>query len=86
MVGRKLRQVARTRQVLCITHLPQIASYADQHLRVDKRVEGGRPVTTVAALAREERIREVARMLGGESITDTSLHHALELINQARAR
>lgn len=84
-VGRKLRQVARTRQVLCITHLPQIAAYADHHLRAEKVVEGGRTVTRVSSLGREERIREVARMLGGESVTDTSLRHALELINQARA-
>jgi DNA repair protein RecN (Recombination protein N) len=85
-VGRKLRQVSRVRQVLCITHLPQIAAYADHHLRAEKRVEDGRTLTRVMALAREERIREVARMLGGESVTDTSLHHALELINQTRGR
>jgi len=85
-VGRKLRQVARARQVLCITHLPQIASYADHHLRVDKRVEEGRSTTSVVTLAKAERVREVARMLGGESVTDTSLRHALELINQARGR
>jgi DNA repair protein RecN (Recombination protein N) len=78
--------VARARQVLCITHLPQIACYADHHLRADKRVEDGRTLVAVASLAREERIREVARMLGGESVTDTSLRHALELINQARGR
>ena len=85
-MGRKLRQVARTRQVLCITHLPQIACYADQHLHVDKKVEGERTVTSVAVLGKEERVREIARMLGGESVTDTSLQHALELINHARGR
>ncbi|MGH7264864.1 MAG: DNA repair protein RecN [Candidatus Rokuibacteriota bacterium] len=86
-VGRKLRQVARTRQVLCITHLPQIACFADQHFRVDKRVEADRTLASVAALARkEERIQEIARMLGGESVTDTSLRHAHELITQARSR
>ena len=85
-VGRKLRQVARARQVLCITHLAQIASYADHHIRVDKRVEDGRSTTSVASLGKAERVREVARMLGGESVTDTSLRHALELINQARGR
>jgi DNA repair protein RecN (Recombination protein N) len=85
-VGRKLRQVSRVRQVLCITHLPQLAAYADHHLCADKRVEEGRTLTRVAVLSREERIREVARMLGGETVTDTSLRHALELINQARAR
>jgi DNA repair protein RecN (Recombination protein N) len=85
-VGKKLRQVARTRQVLCVTHLAQIAAYADQHLRVEKREEDGRPATSVAALVRNDRVREVARMLGGESVTDTSLQHALELITQARGK
>jgi len=85
-VGKKLRQVARIRQVLCVTHLPQIAAYADQHFRVEKREEDGRTATTVAALVKNDRVREVARMLGGESVTDTSLQHALELITQARGK
>jgi DNA repair protein RecN (Recombination protein N) len=85
-VGRKLREVARTRQVLCVTHLPQIAAYADQHLRVEKREGRGRTATTVVALVRGDRVREVARMLGGESVTDTSLQHARALITQARAK
>ena len=85
-VGKKLRQVSRARQVLCVTHLPQIAAYADQHFRVEKRDDDGRTATTVAALVRNDRVREVARMLGGESVTDTSLQHALELITQARGK
>jgi DNA repair protein RecN (Recombination protein N) len=85
-VGKKLRQVARTRQVLCVTHLPQIAAYADQHFRVEKHEEDGRTATTVAVLVKNDRVREVARMLGGESVTDTSLQHALELITQARGK
>ncbi len=85
-VGRKLRQVARVRQVLCVTHLPQIACYADHHLRTEKRVEDGRTLTSLTVLGKEERVREIARMLGGETVTDTSLQHALELINQARGR
>jgi DNA repair protein RecN (Recombination protein N) len=85
-VGKKLRQVSRVRQVLCVTHLPQIAAYADQHLRVEKREEDGRTTATVAALVKGDRVREVARMLGGESVTDTSLRHALELITQARGK
>lgn len=85
-VGKKLRHVARARQVLCVTHLPQIAAYADQHFRVEKREEDGRATTTVAALVKGDRVREVARMLGGESVTDTSLRHALELITQARGK
>jgi DNA repair protein RecN (Recombination protein N) len=85
-VGKKLRQVARVRQVLCVTHLPQIAAYADLHFRVEKREEDGRTATTVAALVKNDRVREVARMLGGESVTDTSLQHAFELIAQARGK
>jgi DNA repair protein RecN (Recombination protein N) len=85
-VGKKLRQVARTRQVLCITHLPQIACYADHHLVAAKRVEGERTLTSVAVLAREDRAGEIARMLGGESVTDVSLQHAQELLKQARSR
>jgi DNA repair protein RecN (Recombination protein N) len=85
-VGKKLRQVSRARQVLCVTHLPQIAAHADQHLRVEKREEDGRTTATVAALVKGDRVREVARMLGGESVTDTSLRHALELITQARGK
>lgn len=86
IVGRKLRQVARARQVLCITHLPQIACYADHHLLAEKRVEGDRTLTSVTVLDREQRVREVARMLGGESVTETSLRHAEELITQAGGR
>jgi DNA repair protein RecN (Recombination protein N) len=85
-VGKKLRQVARVRQVLCVTHLPQIAAHADQHFLVEKREEEGRTTTTAAALVKGDRVREVARMLGGESVTDTSLRHALELITQARGK
>jgi DNA repair protein RecN (Recombination protein N) len=85
-VGKKLRDVARTRQVLCVTHLPQIAAYADQHFRVEKREGRGRTATTVVALVRGDRVREVARMLGGESVTNTSLQHARELITQARGK
>lgn len=86
IVGRKLRQVARARQVLCITHLPQIACYADHHLRTEKRAQEQRTVTSVEVLGKDDRVREIARMLGGESVTDTSLRHAQELIGQTRGR
>jgi DNA repair protein RecN (Recombination protein N) len=85
-IGRSLWALARRHQVLCVTHLPQIAAYADQHYRVEKREDDGRTATTVAALVKNDRVREVARMLGGESVTDTSLQHALELITQARGK
>jgi DNA repair protein RecN (Recombination protein N) len=85
-IGRKLRQVARTRQVLCVSHLPQIAAYADHHLLADKRPDGDRTVTTVAVLDRDARVAEIARMLGGESVGETSRQHAQELLKQARPR
>ncbi len=84
MVGQKLQLVARKQQVLCITHLPQVAACGAHHIRVEKMVMDGRTSTTVKTLGEEDRIRELARMLGGVTITDTSLAHASELINQSR--
>lgn len=83
VVGRKLRAIARHHQVLCVTHLPQIASQADRHLVVRKHVERGRTVTEVRALAQEDRVEEVARMLGGETVTDTAREHARTMVNQS---
>jgi DNA repair protein RecN (Recombination protein N) len=80
VVGRKLRAVARTHQVLCVTHLPQIASLADQHFAVTKRQAKGRTLTDVRALDPGERVEEVARMLGGETITDATRKHAREMV------
>lgn len=79
-VGEKLRAVARTSQVLCITHLPQVAAYADRHYRVEKSEEEGRTRTALVLLEAEERVREMARMLGGARITERTLEHARELI------
>lgn len=78
VVGRKLRQLAESRQVVCITHLPQIAAMADRHFRVEKRVEGDRTRTTATRLNEESRVAELAQMLGGE--TETSRAHARELM------
>jgi DNA repair protein RecN (Recombination protein N) len=82
VVGRKLRAMAGRHQVLCVTHLPQIASLADRHYAVRKRVERGRTSTEVALLGSEERVEEIARMLGGENLTETARHHAREMVNQ----
>jgi DNA repair protein RecN (Recombination protein N) len=82
VVGRKLKAVAARRQVLCVTHLPQIAALADQHLAVRKEVAKGRTVTLVERLGEEARIEEVARMLGGETITATGRQHAREMLKQ----
>ncbi len=79
-VGKKLKQLARTKQVLCITHLPQIASFADQHYLIEKRESGGRTKTLVRPLSPEERTREIARMMSGAKLTDTSLKHAEQML------
>jgi DNA repair protein RecN (Recombination protein N) len=83
VVGRKLLNASRRHQVLCVTHLPQIACFGDQHLVVQKRTLADRTETTVRALASEERSREVARMLGGPSRSTTALDHANELLEAA---
>lgn len=80
-VGEKLRGAAVGRQVLCITHLPQVAAFADQHYRVEKRETEGRTVTALTLLTGEERTREMARMLGGARVTERTLEHARELID-----
>ena len=86
VVGRKLRQLGRSRQVLCITHLPLIAAFAEHHVVVTKRVEEGRTVSTVRPLAATERVAELARMLGGERLTHEVKEHAEQLFRRANAR
>jgi len=83
IVGRKLVGVSRQHQVLCVTHLPQIASYADHHVVVSKRALRDRTRTDVEVLAEEGRPRELARMLGGPSRSGTGLQHAIELLEAA---
>ncbi|OHB33989.1 MAG: DNA repair protein RecN [Desulfuromonadaceae bacterium GWC2_58_13] len=80
-VGEKLRGVANGRQVLCITHLPQVAAFADVHYRVEKQERDGRTFTALVRLDGEERTREMARMLGGAKVTERTLEHARELID-----
>jgi DNA repair protein RecN (Recombination protein N) len=79
VVGRKLRQLAQGRQVLCITHLPQIAACADHHYVVRKRPSGGRTRSSAARLSDRERVEELARMLGGVTVTAHARRHAAEL-------
>jgi len=79
-VGEKMAQIAKQRQVLCITHLPQVAAHATQHYVVDKRVEGGRTESSITRLSDKERITELARMLGGQS--EASRKHAEALLKQ----
>ena len=82
VLGRKLKAIAARHQVLCVTHLPQVASFADRHYAVRKRLDRGRTVTEVVALGAEERVEEVARMLGGETVTETARRHAREMVKQ----
>jgi DNA repair protein RecN (Recombination protein N) len=82
-VGRKLVAASRQHQVLCVTHLPQIASFADQHVVVSKRTLRDRTETTVQALGGSDRAQEIARMLGGPSRSATPLQHANELLEAA---
>ncbi len=79
-LGSKLKRLAAGGQILVVTHLPQVASHADHHLKVSKRQAKGRTATSVEPLASDERVREVARMLAGTEVTDLSLSHARELI------
>jgi DNA repair protein RecN (Recombination protein N) len=81
MVGKKLTALARHRQILCITHLPQIAKYGDHHFRIIKSIIKGRTQTTITPLNPEERVEEIARMLGGETITAATLSHAREMLS-----
>jgi len=79
-IGKKLKELAATKQILLVTHLPQIARYADRHFSVTKQVKKGRTYTLIQALEDKGRIEELARMLGGEEITDTVRAHATELL------
>jgi len=79
-VGKKLKELARTSQVLCVTHLPQIATFADHHYLIEKRASGGRTHTSVRHITGEERTEEVARMLSGAKVTESSLKHAEQML------
>jgi len=83
-VGQKLKALSRAQQVLCVTHLPQIAAFADQHFLIDKRESDGRTKTGIRLLDDRARMHEVARMLSGAKVTDTSLQHAGQMIAASR--
>ena len=83
IVGRRLRQVAQHRQVLCVTHLPQVASQGSEHYRISKLTDGKSSRTQVRHLSADERIEELSRMLGGVKITAATRAHAKEMIKQA---
>jgi DNA repair protein RecN (Recombination protein N) len=86
MVGRRLQEIGENRQVLSVTHLPQVASLADQHFRISKVTDGKSTRTGLQVLGKNERIEELARMLGGVEITQKTLEHAAEMLAGARRK
>jgi len=83
-VGQKLKALAATQQVICVTHLPQIAAFADQHFLIEKSEAQGRTQTAIRQMTEEDRVREIARMLSGAVLTETSLRHAESMLAGAR--
>ena len=81
-VGKLLHQLGQSHQILCVTHLPQVAAQGNHHLKVSKSQSGDKTISQVQPLARVERVEEIARMLGGATITDTTRRHARELLEQ----
>jgi DNA repair protein RecN (Recombination protein N) len=85
VVGQKLRALGGKRQVLCVTHLPQVAAQAHRHYRVSKDVDGGATFSAVSALDEGARIEELARMLGGVEITPETRAHARQMLERGQA-
>jgi DNA repair protein RecN (Recombination protein N) len=83
-VGQKLKSLSRGQQILCVTHLPQIAAFADQHFLIDKRESDGRTKTKITLLDDRARTHEIARMVSGAKVTETSLQHAAQMIAASR--
>jgi DNA repair protein RecN (Recombination protein N) len=83
-VGQKLKALSRGQQILCVTHLPQIAAFADQHFLIDKRESDGRTKTKITLLDDRARTHEIARMVSGAKVTETSLQHAAQMIAASR--
>jgi DNA repair protein RecN (Recombination protein N) len=84
-VGRKLQALSRAQQVLCVTHLPQIAAFADQHLLIEKQERQRRTHTSVRLLTSQERAEEIARMISGATVTESSLRHAEQMLKTIAA-
>jgi DNA repair protein RecN (Recombination protein N) len=86
MVAERIAMVAAYKQVLCITHLPQIACMADVHLYIDKQIQNNKTVTQVRPLSTSEQLNEIARMASGIDITAASLDNAMEMLNNAKLK
>ena len=81
-VGQLMHRLGQDRQVMAVTHLPQVAAFADQHLVVAKRTDSGATLGTAFEVKAGQRVTEIARMLGGERLSDTTLAHAKEMLGQ----
>lgn len=86
VVGEKLHNIAKKKQILCITHLPQIAANADTHFCISKNSDENRTYTTIKKLKDEESINEIARLIAGSNITDTTIEHAREIVNLTKEK
>ncbi len=86
IVGLKIKQLATKRQIICITHLPQIASHATSHFLVSKKIEKGRTLTVVERLSRNEQIKELAKMIAGDSQSEIAIQHATEILEKSGKR
>ena len=84
ITGKKLKEISAHRQVILITHLPQIASFADRHVKISKTVISGRAATYVSILNKAERVEEIAKMMSGERESQISISHAKEMLEKAR--
>ncbi len=85
-VGRKLKELSKAQQILCVTHLPQIAAFADQHFVIEKQERQGRTKTSVRLMKEPERVEEIARMLSGEKLTDASRKNAEQMLKAAKGQ
>ena len=84
MVGNKLKQLSDKHQIICITHLPQIAALADEHFIIEKNVSSNKTTTDIHELNEEESVNELARLLGGTTITEAAVNNAIEMKNLAK--
>jgi DNA repair protein RecN (Recombination protein N) len=82
-VGKKLKAISKGQQLICVTHLPQVASFADQHFLIEKSEGKGLTKMTVVELVKDQRVKEIARLISGEKITTSSIEHARQLLNES---
>jgi DNA repair protein RecN (Recombination protein N) len=80
-VGEKINELSQFHQIICITHLPQIASKGKNHFLVKKGIKEGRTQTIISELDRDERVHEIARLMGGRKVTDQAIAHAKEMLS-----